>query len=96
MSIRAILHGPNKPISIRAEIMFVYKYVIVVLFLVSFYMFKPISFSMIPGHSATFEPDPSHKVKMTNIPHRPGNYVLHDFHFHYGGVAGRIFEPQVK
>ena len=49
----------------------------------------------IAGHSPEFEPEHEEDLMVTDVPHRPGVYRMHDFHLHYGGVTGRGFELQV-
>ncbi|KAH3789142.1 carbonic anhydrase 6-like [Dreissena polymorpha] len=42
------------------------------------------------GHSAEFRFNPGN-LAATNLPHRPGFYIAHDLHVHYGGLFENSF-----
>lgn len=46
------------------------------------------------GHTAEFEVD-GRSVIVSNVPNKPGQFVLSGVHLHYGAVLGSPYNPEV-
>ena len=52
------------------------------------------NYLFILGHTAEFEVEEKN-VRLSNIPNRPGTFILDNVHFHYGPTIGAPYSPTV-